>query len=93
MGRRKNKKDQKEKEIHEEAVRIRKMTDDQLVHTFNEHYRQGYETGYQSGLSEKTKDYKRDVAWFIGEVEKIRGIGVITVSRIKQSMEGGTIPK
>lgn len=59
-----------ENRIHEKAVKLRKMTDEQLV-------------GYVEDRAEKVKEAGPSIAVFLSEINSLHGIGAATVSKIK----------
>ena len=66
----------KERRIHQEAVKLRKMTDKQLVDYTNELYMSGFNTGLDH-IKEGIKV----------NLSKIKGIGKVTQSKIIEMME------
>ena len=61
---------EEENRIHEKAVKLRKMTDEQLVkHVENQ--------------EAKTKESGPDISSFVEELSSLRGVGAATVSKIR----------
>lgn len=58
-----------ENRIHEKAVKLRKMTDEQLV-------------GYVEGRTAKVEKTGPDIAEFLEGLNSLHGIGAATVSKI-----------
>ncbi|MGL5433770.1 MAG: hypothetical protein ACRDBO_00035 [Lachnospiraceae bacterium] len=95
--------DRSEAAIHDKAVKVRKMTDQQLVdyihdrvekarsEGLNQGKRIGYDVGYLAGgkaASEALEPISR-VAEFLDQVE-LPGVGKVTINKLKQAaMEGG----
>lgn len=71
---------EEERTIHDKAVKIRKMTDRQIIEYIDDIYK----TGYRAGM--KTSNISPDK--IIDEIKKIKGIGPITLSKIEQVLEG-----
>jgi ribulose bisphosphate carboxylase small subunit len=59
---------------HQEAVKLRKMTDEQLTETFNSLY----QDGFNDGIEYKAKELKK----IQNKITKIKGIGPKTQSKI-----------
>jgi predicted transcriptional regulator len=59
---------------HQEAVKLRKMTDEQLTETFNSLY----QDGFNDGIEYKTKELEK----IQNKISKIKGIGPKTQSKI-----------
>lgn len=76
MGRKFNKKD---KEIHNEAVKLRKMTDEQLTN----YVKDLYVKGFDEGLIFKTKEAEK----IKHNISKIKGIGPKTLEKINEVFE------
>lgn len=84
-----------EVKIHEKAVKMRKMTDEQLVHYVEDRVEKARSEGKNERLAKATSLRKvNKVEEFIGflQTEKIAGIGTITVNKImKVAREHGYI--
>lgn len=70
---------QDEKQVHERAVKIRRMTDDQIVREMDRAEKNGYDKAM------KTTKYRTDV--MLEKLEDMRGIGAVTLKRIAQCCE------
>lgn len=70
---------QDEKQIHEQAVKIRRMTDEQIVKEISQAEKSGYDRAM------KTTKYRTDV--MLEKLEDVRGIGAVTLKRITQCCE------
>lgn len=78
--------------IHEKAVKVRKMTDEQLVHYIEDRVEKARSEGFNNGKSsvEKVKSVKE----FLEEIRtlKVPGIGTATVNKLeKAAVENGYI--
>lgn len=73
MGRKYN---GKEREIHNEAIKLRKMTDKQLVDYVTDSYMKGFNKGITYGHMEIKK-----------ALSYIKGIGPKTAAKIKEALE------
>ena len=76
-----------ENAIHERAVKIRKMTDEQLIDHITtidrQAYNHGYEEGFEAGKKE-APDVDYEIISFIEAVADFQGIGHATVGKLKQ---------
>lgn len=54
-----------EKRIHNKAVKLRKLTDEQLVEQLNHQFALGYQAGYDFAMQStgNTKKYERKTIW------------------------------
>ena len=78
-----------EARIHEKAVKMRKMTDEQLVHYVEDRVEKARSEGYNRG-----KCSRRSVKEFLSELQstKIPWIGAVTVNKlIKVATDNGYI--
>lgn len=66
-----------ERQIHEEAVKLRKMTDQQLIDVVQAQYRIGFNDGMK---------YNKDN--FMKAIAEIKGIGAVTIAKIVKAVEG-----
>ena len=74
-------------EIHDQAVKIRKMTDDKLVEYIRSIVAQEHNHGYVEGLEAGKKDcadISYEIGAFIENVADLPGIGTATTSKMKQ---------
>ncbi len=69
--------------IHDKAVKMRKMTDEQLVNYVKECVEKAESEGFNRGKRSGGKSI-RD---FVKEISELRGIGAATVSKIKAYAE------
>lgn len=78
--------------IHEKAVKMRKMTDEQLVHYVEDRVEkarsEGFNKGKRSACSEKgMKEFLTEL-----QTSKIPGIGIVTINKLlKVATEHGYI--
>lgn len=68
-----------ESKIHEKAVKLRKMTDEQLVHYVEDRVAKAESEGYHRGKKEGFSAEK-----FIVEISGLSGIGAATLGKIKR---------
>lgn len=68
-----------EDRIHEKAVKMRKMTDEQLVNYVNDRVAKAESEGFNRGKRSGGKTIRE----FVEEISGLRGIGAATVSKIK----------
>lgn len=84
MAKRSCRRTNKENRNHDFAVKVRKMTDEQLVNYINELKKESYDRG----LTESTTTDK-----FIDSLEKanIKGIGKTTINKIRKFYKEGNV--
>lgn len=78
--------------IHEKAVKMRKMTDEQLVHYVEDRVEKARSEGFNSG--KKSAASGKDTKTFLAELQtsKIPGIGAVTINKLlKVATEHGYI--
>ena len=76
--------------IHEKAVKVRKMTDEQLVHYIEDRVEKARSEGFNKGKA--SRENRKGMKEFLEELQslKIPGIGAVTVSKIvKVATENG----
>jgi len=71
-----------ENKIHEKAVKMRKMTDEQLVHYVEDRVAKAESEGYNRGVKVNAKPIN-EVSRFLGEISCLRGIGASTVDKMR----------
>jgi len=79
-----------EEMLHDRAVRIRKMTDEQLCRYLDEESQKAFERGMEHG--KKSAPVKKSVGEFIAalQISKIPGIGAVTINKLlKVAMDNG----
>lgn len=79
--------------IHEKAVKMRKMTDEQLVHYVEDRVEKARSEGFNKGKGQKANPPQVDIAEFVQDIGKIKGIGEATMCKIREllgkRLEGG----
>lgn len=86
MGKKRNcRRTNDENIIHEKAVKMRKMTDEQLVHYVEDRVEKARSEGFNQG-KQKT-DPKIDIAGVMNDIGNIRGIGPAKLANIKEVLE------
>lgn len=68
-----------EDKIHEKAVKMRKMTDEQLVHYVEDRVEKARSEGFNQG---KKSSGGADINKFLKEISSIKGIGDATICKI-----------
>ena len=69
-----------QKEMHNKAVSIRNMTDEQLMEYIDRVKHNAEEVGYVRGQEERKSDRLVD---FLRDLDTIRGVGVVTVKKLR----------
>ena len=79
-----------ENKLHEKAVKMRKMTDEQLVHYVEDRVEkarsEGYNEGYRKG-QEKASAPRVDIEAVMEAVGRVKGIGTGKANMIKVALE------
>lgn len=70
-----------EDKVHEKAVKIRKMTDEQLVQYVNDRVEKARSEGFDQGKKSATGMKVND---FLKEISKIKGVGDATICKIME---------
>lgn len=70
--------------IHEKAVKMRKMTDEQLVHYVEDRVEKAHSEGFNQGKKAISDTSGMDVNYFMKEISKIKGIGDATICKIME---------
>jgi hypothetical protein len=73
--------------IHDKAVKMRKMTDEQLVHYVEDRVAKAKSEGFNQGKAQKPKHQPVRVADIIGEIGSVKGIGASKLQDIKAILE------
>ena len=81
------------KKIHEKAVKMRKMTDEQLVHYVEDRIAKAESEGYNQTKKEAIGDLKNStVKFFLDGFRQVPGVGKITYKRmVEYAKENGYI--
>ena len=75
---------EEEERYHEIAVKLRKMTDIQLVKYMEEKVEEAERVGHSKGKKEGMKMLNgNNVANFIAELSMVKGVGSTTINKIK----------
>ena len=73
--------------IHEKAVKMRKMTDDQLVHYVEDRVEKARSEGFNRGKEQKKEVSQLSAVEFVEEIGRIKGIGTATMSKIRKLLD------
>lgn len=98
MGKRSCRRTEDAKRIHEKAVKMRKMTDEQLVHYVEDRISKAENEGYnqvkkESGQSDIDQE-NYTVKYFLEGFRQVPGVGKITYKRlVDYAKEKGYIPE
>ena len=94
MSKRNCRRTENAKKIHEKAVRMRKMTDEQLVHYVEDRIAKAESEGYNRIIKETGGDLENStVKYFLDGFRQVPGVGKITYKRlIEYAKENGYIP-
>ena len=76
-----------ENKIHEKAVKIRKMTDEQLVHYVEDRVEKARSEGFNQGKALSKPVPKIDIKAIIEEIRNVKGIGATKLQDIKTILE------
>ena len=72
-----------EDKVHEKAVKIRKMTDEQLVQYVNDRGEKARSEGFNQGKKSVTGITVNE---FLKEISKIKGVGDATICKIMEHL-------
>ena len=85
MGKKRNcRRTEDETKIHEKAVKMRKMTDEQLVHYVEDRVEKARSEGFNQA---KISVPKVDIQSILNEIATISGIGTGKMNKIKMVLE------
>ena len=73
-----------EDKIHDKAVKMRKMTDEQLVHYVEDRVNKAHSEGYNKAKKEAPQI---DIEGILEQISLIRGIGATKMQGIKSILE------
>ena len=81
-----------EREQHEQAVKFRRMTDEQICTCLKEAHASGYQEGYQQGKCDQgiieMEDRHKGVGYFLSRLSCLSGTGIgigpSTVAKLKE---------
>lgn len=77
---------QSENKIHEKAVKMRKMTDEQLVHYVEERVLSARNEGFNQGRKSMA-ERAVNITEIIDELSNVRGIGAVKMKQIRIVLE------
>lgn len=70
--------------IHDKAVKMRKMTDEQLVHYVEDRVEKARSEGFNKGKEVKAETLQFTITDFAEEIGRIKGIGMVTMGKIRE---------
>lgn len=76
-----------EEAIHDKAVKIRKMTDEQLVNYIEDRVAKARSEGFNQGISHAPRHKTIGVDEIISDIGNVKGIGVTKLQDIKIILE------
>ena len=79
-----------ENKIHDKAVKMRKMTDEQLVHYVEDRAEKARSEGYNQG-KKSVRPRRFDIASALDEIGAIKGIGAMKLQKIAVILESEVV--
>ena len=76
-----------ENAIHEKVVKMRKMTDEQLVHYVEDRVEKARSEGFNQGKAKTSKHNPVSIEKIIHEIGNVRGIGTTKLADIRVILE------
>lgn len=76
-----------EERIHEKAVKMRKMTDEQLVHYVEDRVEKARSEGFNKGKAQASKPQMFKIGEIIDKIGNVKGIGATKLQNIKAILE------
>lgn len=76
-----------ENRIHDKAVKMRKMTDVQLVHYVEDRVEKARSEGFNQGKGQKRAVIQLSAVDFVEEIGRIKGIGTTTMTKIRELLD------
>lgn len=73
--------------IHDKAVKMRKMTDEQLVHYVEDRVEKARSEGFNQGKAQAPKYKSVSIEKLINEIGNVRGIGATKLNDIREILE------
>lgn len=70
--------------IHEKAVKMRKMTDAQLVNYVEDRVEKARSEGFNKGKEVKAETMQFAITDFAEEIGRMKGIGMVTMGKIRE---------
>lgn len=83
MAKRSCRRTEDENRIHDKAVKMRKMTDEQLVHYVEDRVEKARSEGFNRGKASVPLAPKIDVRSIIDEIGRVKGIGSVKLQLIE----------
>lgn len=84
MEKKKSRRTINEHVIHEKAVKMRKMTDLQLVNYVEDRVEKARSEGFNKGKEVKAETLQFAISDFAEEIGRIKGIGMVTMGKIRE---------
>lgn len=76
-----------ESRIHEKAVKMRKMTDEQLVHYVEDRVEKARSEGFNQGKKQEPEQNPVNITEIVDEIGNVKGIGETKLAVIKIILE------
>ena len=73
--------------LHDKAVKMRKMTDEQLVHYVEDRVEKARSEGFNRGKAQAPKQEPVNIEEILGEIGNVRGIGASKLADIRAILE------
>ena len=73
--------------LHDKAVKMRKMTDEQLVHYVEDRVEKARSEGFNRGKAQAPKQEPVNIEKILGEIGNVRGIGASKLADIRTILE------
>ncbi len=73
-----------ENAFHKKAVKMRKMTDEQLVHYVEDQVEKARSEGFNQGRGQSGEASQLSAVDFVEEIGRIKGIGAATMYKIRE---------
>ena len=87
MAKRSCRRTENEDRIHEKAVKMRKMTDEQLVHYVEDRVEKARSEGFNSGKAHAPHPEPIKIGAIINDIGSVKGIGATKLQDIKAILE------
>lgn len=76
-----------ENKIHEKAVKMRRMTDEQLVHYVEDRVKKARSEGFNMAKQKENSYLRIDISSIVNEIGNIKGIGAMKLEDIRNVLE------
>lgn len=83
MAKRNCRRTKDESRIHDKAVKMRKMTDEQLVHYVEDRVEKARSEGFNKGKAADSSTWEINIKAIIEEISNIKGIGMAKMKGIE----------